>query len=76
LIRYLAKSCGGLGKDGGAMELISMIVYLGIGFIIARFMKDDPRSTSTGMERLGWFLFWPYLYVWKFICWVINTFED
>jgi hypothetical protein len=58
------------------MEVISMIVYLGIGFVIARSMKDDPRSDSTGMERLSWFLFWPYLYVWKFIRWVINTFED
>jgi hypothetical protein len=61
---------------GAQMESVLLIVYLLIGFSIARSMKDDKAFDSTGAERLAWFLAWPILFIRDFITWIINTFED
>ena len=56
--------------------ILIVVVYLVIGFCIARAMKDDPRDASTGGERFAWFLAWPVMYVGRFINWVVDTFAD
>jgi hypothetical protein len=58
------------------VEFVLFVIYLLIGFGIARSMKDDPSVRSSGSERLAWFFLWPFLYVRDFANWVVNTFED
>lgn len=58
------------------MGVFLVLLYLSFGLWIARSMKDATPPKGSGLERFGYFIAWPIMYLNRFIDWLLDTFID